>query len=115
MAFAYQEAGFEIGGPVALVKEVAAAGDEMEALYIRPDPAVIQSQARNFAPAEANLLTALSAVRAVGRKRAEPILYQEYALLIYPLTTTEPPVRWSLGIQLRSATGGETAARNLQN
>ncbi len=82
MAFAYQEAGFEIGDLVALVKEAEAAGDEMEALYTRRDLAVIQRQTRDFAPAEANLLTALSAARAVGRKRAEPNLYQEYAILL---------------------------------
>lgn len=82
MAFAYQEAGFEIGDLAALVKEAEAAGDEMEALYTRRDLAVIQRQTRDFAPAEANLLTALSAARAVGRKRAEPNLYQEYAILL---------------------------------
>ena len=37
----------------------------------------------------------------------------EVALLIYPLTTTEPPGELSLDIQLRNATGWETAARNL--
>ena len=82
MAFAYQEAGFDIGELASLVKEAEAAGDEMEAFYTRRDLAVIQRKTRDFAPAEANLLSALSAARAVGRKRAEPSLYQEYAILL---------------------------------
>ena len=82
MAYQYKEAGFDIGSLTTLIGEAEADGDETETFYIRRDLAGMQRGTRDFTAAEANLLTSPSAARAVGRKRAEPGLSREYAILL---------------------------------
>jgi tetratricopeptide (TPR) repeat protein len=82
MAFAYREAGVEVGELEKLIKEAQADGDKLEAIYTRRDLAVIQSRKRDFAEAEKNLLTTLAALRAVGQKSGEPYIYREYGVLL---------------------------------
>ena len=82
MAFAYKDAGFDIGELTSLVEEARNSGDRMEAFFARRDLAVIQREKQDFPQAEANLLTALAEVRAIGRKSSEPALYREYGVLL---------------------------------
>lgn len=82
MAFAYREAGFEIGDLADIVAEAEKDGDRMEAIYARRDMAVIQRDTQDFAKAEANLLQTLGELRATGRKSGEPTAYREYGILL---------------------------------
>jgi len=82
MAFAYREAGYDIGILSNLVDEAEQSGDRMEAIYARRDLADQQRMLSDFAPAEANLLKALAEVRSLGRKRSEPTLYRQYGILL---------------------------------
>ncbi len=93
MAFDYQEAGFDVGSLADVAEEAGADGDEMESLSSRRDLAGIQRKQRDFGPAEANLLASLASARAMGRKRAEPSLYREYAILLQETGRSREAIR----------------------
>lgn len=82
MAYAYGEAGIDIGDLDKIVAEAKAAGDSLDAIYAQRDRAVLARQMGNLDGTEEALLQALTALRKRGVKRGEPTLYREYALVL---------------------------------